>query len=141
MTKNVARILGFKKVFFLDYRNHRMDGVSPLDLRGRLIFLFRLLKVDTVITFDPCGHYEENPDHYVTALAVEAACWMSGMNKDYPEHFEAGIEPHGVKERYYYARGPQQVNRVVDTTAQIKKKLMQWLQIKPRAQPVTEAHF
>ena len=27
------------------------------------------------------------------------------------------------KERYYYARGPQQVNRVVDISAQIEKKI------------------
>lgn len=122
-SENVARILGMKKVYYLNYRNHRMDGISPIELRGRIIFLIRLLKIDTVITFDPCGHYEENPDHYITAQAVEAACWMAGMDKDYPEHFDAGLKPHSVKERYYYARGPQQVNRVVDITGQIDKKI------------------
>jgi hypothetical protein len=34
---------------------------------------------------------EENPDYYATASAVEAACWMSGMSKDYPEHLDAGL--------------------------------------------------
>ena len=62
---------------------------APSALRPRLIFLFRLLKVDTVISYDSWAHYEENPDHYVTASAVEAACWMSGMSKDYPEHLDA----------------------------------------------------
>lgn len=122
-SKNVARILGLKKVFFLGYRNHRMDGISPLEIRGRLIFLFRVLKVDTIVCYDPWGHYEENPDHYITAQAVEAACWMAGMSKDYPEHFEAGVQPHSVTERYYYARGPQLVNRVVDVTSYIDKKI------------------
>lgn len=122
-SKNIARILGLKKVFFLGYRNHRMDDISPIDIRGRLIFLFRVLKADTVISYDPWGHYEENPDHYITAQAVEAACWMAGMDKDYPEHFEAGIQPHSVKERYYYARGPQQANRIVDITSYIDKKI------------------
>ncbi len=122
-SENVAGILGLKKVIYLNYRNHRMDGVSPLELRGRLIFLIRALKIDTVLTYDPWGHYEENPDHYITAQAVEAACWMAGMDKDYPEHFEAGIEPHSVRERYYYARGPQLVNRIVDVSAHIDRKI------------------
>ena len=97
--------------------------MSPLELRLRLIFLFRLLKVDTVVCYDPWSQYEENPDHCVTASAVEAACWMAGMAKDYPEHFEAGLAPHGVSEKYYFARGPQLVNRVVDTSALIEQKI------------------
>ncbi len=95
----------------------------PVELRARLIFLFRLLKVDTVICYDPWGHYEENPDHYVTARAVEASCWMADTVKDYPEHFAAGLEPHFVSEKYYFARGPQLVNRVVDISAFMDKKV------------------
>jgi LmbE family N-acetylglucosaminyl deacetylase len=113
-TALMIQTLGLKKVFDLSYRNHRMDDVARTELRGRLIFLFRLLKVDTVFSYDPWGHYEENPDHYVTAQAVEAACWMSGGKLDLPEHFAAGLQPHSVSEKYYFARGPQLVNRVVD---------------------------
>ncbi len=119
----VARAFGLKKTYDLYYRNHMLDAVSPLELRLRLIFLFRLLKVDTVICYDPWGHYEENPDHYVTASAVEAACWMAGMGKDYPEHFDAGLSPHSVREKYYFARGPQMVNRVVDISSVMDRKL------------------
>ncbi len=110
----VAKAFGMKKAYDLYYRNHMLDSVSPLELRLRLIFLFRLLKVDTVVGYDPWAHYEENPDHYVAASAVEAACWMAGMAKDYPEHFDAGLSPHSVLEKYYFARGPQYVNLVVD---------------------------
>jgi LmbE family N-acetylglucosaminyl deacetylase len=119
----VARAFGMKKAYDLYYRNHMLDGVSPLELRLRLIFLFRLLKVDTVVCYDPWAHYEENPDHYATARAVEAACWMSGMNKDYPEHFDAGLSPHSVTEKYYFARGPQYVNRVVDIGGFMDQKI------------------
>jgi LmbE family N-acetylglucosaminyl deacetylase len=119
----VAEAFGMKKVYELYYRNHMLDAVSPLELRLRLIFLFRLLKVDTVVCYDPWSQYEENPDHYVTAKAVEAACWMAGMAKDYPEHLDAGLKPHAVIEKYYFARGPQLVNRVVDTTALMDRKI------------------
>ncbi len=105
--REVARVLGLKKVFDLNYSNHQMDQESKLEIRARLIFLIRLLRIDTVICYDPYSHYEENPDHYITAQAVEAACWMAGGGKDYPEHFDAGLKPHAVREKYYYSRGPQ----------------------------------
>ncbi len=122
-TEEVSRRMGLKKCYHLGYRNHLMDGVSLLEFRARLIFLFRLLKVDTVICYDPWGHYEENPDHYVTASMVEAACWMSGGRLDYPEHFETGLEPQSVTEKYYFSRGPQLVNRVVDISPYMDQKV------------------
>ncbi len=100
-----------------------MDDVSRVELRARLIFLIRLLKIDTIFSYDPWGHYEENPDHYVTAQCVEAACWMAGGHLDFPEHLVAGIQPHIVREKYYYARGPQLVNRVVDISSTIDRKM------------------
>jgi LmbE family N-acetylglucosaminyl deacetylase len=120
----MAKALGFADVFDLYYRNHRMDGISTIDIRGRLILLFRMLKVDTVITFNPWGHGEENPDHAVTGRAAEEACWMCGMPNDFHEHREAGIEPHPVLERYYfYARPGQVFNRVVDISSRIEAKI------------------
>jgi LmbE family N-acetylglucosaminyl deacetylase len=116
-----AAALGLKKVYNLGYRNHRMEEYNIQEIKGRLIFLFRLLKVDTVICYDPWSQYEENPDHYVTAKAVEAACWQAGSH-DYPEQLEV-VKPHSVKEKYYFARGPQIVNRVVDTSRFIDKKV------------------
>ncbi|HTH53460.1 MAG TPA: PIG-L family deacetylase [Edaphobacter sp.] len=120
---SVAKALGLKKTFSLAYRNHRLDEMSPQDLRGNLILLFRLLKVDTVLSYDHWGLYEENPDHYVTAAVVESACWMAGMSKDYPEQLETGLKPHAVTEKYYYARGPQIANRVVDISDVIGTKI------------------
>ena len=122
-TDAVAKALGLAQVFSLGYRNHQMDGISREEMRERLIFLIRLLKIDTVICYDPWGTYEENPDHYVTAQVVEAACWMAGMDKDYPEHLAAGLQPHSVQEKYYFARGPQLVNRIVDIAPWLDKKV------------------
>lgn len=120
----LAEVLGFQRVFNLGYRNHRLDEASPVELRARLIFLFRLLKVDLVFTFNPWGHGEENPDHYITGHAVEEACWMAGMDKDYPEHLAAGIAPHTVLDRYYWvARPGQPYNRVVDISPFIETKI------------------
>lgn len=122
-TAAFVKAIGLERSFDLGYRNHRMDDVGRTEIRGRLIFLFRLLKIDTVLSYDPWGHYEENPDHYVTAQAVEAACWMAAGKLDLPEHFAAGLKPQTVSEKYYFARGPQLVNRVVDITGTLPKKL------------------
>ena len=120
----MAAAIGLKEEFNFYYRNHRMDGISSIDIRGRLILLFRLLKVDTIITFNPWGHGEENPDHWVTGRAAEEASWMCGMPNDFQEHLEAGIPPHPVRERYYfYARPGQAFNRVVDISRHIEKKI------------------
>lgn len=125
--ESVADVLGLEKTYDLYNRNHRMDEIGIQDLKGRLIFLFRMLKVDTVVCYDPWAHYEENPDHYVTGRAVEAARWMAGSRWDYPEHFDAGLEPHSVRERYYFGRFPrrnqQPINRVVDISKVIDRKV------------------
>lgn len=122
-TVEVARRLGLQDSFFLNYPNHNMDGWPILEIRARLIFLFRLLQVDTVLVYDPSALYERNPDHYVTARAVESACWMAGSEWDYPEHFRTALKPHPVSEKYYFARGPQLVNRVVDITPYMDRKV------------------
>jgi len=118
----IADILGCKSHFDLNYNNHRMADVSLNELICRLIFLVRLLKVDTVICWDPWAHDEENPDHYTLARAVEAACWMAGRAHDYPEQFAAGLQPKAVQDKYYFARRPE-ITRVVDISKQIDKKV------------------
>jgi LmbE family N-acetylglucosaminyl deacetylase len=124
--QEVAAALGCKKAYSFYYRNHRMDDCAEIEIRARLIFLFRLLQVNTLIAMDPYNHYDENPDHLVAGRAAEAACWMSGGAKDYPEHYKAGLKPTRVREKYYHARSPQGhnlVNRIVDINSYIDQKV------------------
>jgi LmbE family N-acetylglucosaminyl deacetylase len=121
-TAEVARVLGCKNHFNLNYSNHRMADVSLNELISRLIFIIRMLRVDTVVCWDPWAHDEENPDHYTLARGVEAACWMAGRDHDYEEQFAAGLKPKAVQDKYYFARRPE-ITRVVDITKQIDKKI------------------
>jgi len=121
-TVNVAKAMGCKSHFNLDYSNHRMADVSVNEVISRMIFLIRLLRVDTVVCWDPWGHDEENPDHYTVAKAVEAACWMAGRDHDYEEQFAAGLKPKEVQDKYYFARRPE-ITRVVDISKQVDKKI------------------
>ena len=120
----LAGELGFKQVIHLGYRNHFLDEAAPTELRARLVFLIRALKIDTITTFSPWGHWEENPDHYITGQAVEAARWMAGMGKDYPEQLACGMQPHSVGDLYYWAMRPgQPYNTVVDIADYLDEKV------------------
>ncbi len=121
-TVEVTNFLGLKKLYSLDYKNHYLEHGQLSEIRHRLITLFRFLQVDTVISFDPWGHYEENPDHYITGHAVEQACWTSGRHLDLPELSDLGLKPKFVTRKYLVARGPQLVNRAVDITPVIDRK-------------------
>jgi LmbE family N-acetylglucosaminyl deacetylase len=118
----VAQVLGCKNHFDLDYGNHRMADISLNELICRLILIIRLVRADTVICWDPWAPDEENPDHYMLARAVEAACWMAGRAHDYPEQFAAGLAPKEVQDKYYFARRPE-ITRVVDISKQIDRKV------------------
>ncbi|MCD9025142.1 PIG-L deacetylase family protein [Cohnella silvisoli] len=121
-THQVANLFGIEKVYDFNYKNHYMDYTQLTEIRHRLMTLFRFLKVDTVISFDPWGHYEENPEHYLTGKAVEAACWMAGRQLDLPELKDMNIMPHFVTEKYYVARGPQLTNRIIDISSVLHMK-------------------
>ncbi len=122
-TREVAKRMGLKESIFLNYPNHNFDAWPIIEMRARLVFLFRHFKVDTVLVYDPSGLYERNPDHTVTAKAVEWAAGVCAMKWDYPEFAYAGVKPHPVRERYYFSRGPQLMNRVVDIGPYIDQKV------------------
>ncbi len=83
-----AKILGLKKVFFLDYRDSGMPGTeenkhpdaqinhSIDEVAGKVVKYIRELKPEVVITFDPIGGYK-HLDHIhiqkATVLAFEKA--------------------------------------------------------------------
>lgn len=120
----MAGTLGFKDVVDLYYRSHFMDAIAAVEIQSRLVLLFRMFKVDTVISFHPSASGEDDSDRMVTAHAVQEAASMAGQDHDFPEHFEAGFQPHAVLERYYMCVRPRQpFNRVVDITSQIDRKI------------------
>jgi LmbE family N-acetylglucosaminyl deacetylase len=121
---NMAKALGFKDVFELYTREHRVHDISPIEIRGRLIFIFRYLKADTVISYNPRMNCEEDSDRLFAGKAVEEACHMSGMDNDFPEYKEGGVYPYSVSERYCFSTNPGDMfNRVVDIGSTIEGKI------------------
>jgi hypothetical protein len=59
--QGAAQALGCKKAFSFYYGTTAWMTTRPIEIRARLIFLFRLLQVNTVFAMDPYDHYDENP--------------------------------------------------------------------------------
>lgn len=99
-TIDAAKILGIKEVYFLDEE----DGFlyPDLKLRGKIMKIIRQMKPDIVMTLDPFLPYEIHPDHRTTGILSAEAVVFAGFPHFYPEHLQEGIEPHFVKELYFY---------------------------------------
>src|SRR5260370_26858043 len=57
-TDEVARVLGCKAHFNLNYNNHRIGDVSLNEMIGRIIFLIRLVNAIPLVGGDPRAHHE-----------------------------------------------------------------------------------
>jgi hypothetical protein len=47
---------------------------------------------------------------------------MAGSRMDLMELNDMGVHPFAVKRKYYFARGPQLINRVVDISGVLREK-------------------
>ena len=93
-------------------------------LRERFVYLFRKYRPYAVFSFDPYGLYENNLDHITVAQAVDEAYWVSCFDKHHPEHFEEGLEPYSVVQRWYFARQLRDPNYAVDITEYFEKRVL-----------------
>ena len=77
-----------------------------------------------MISFDPYGAFgEDNQDHIKVAHAVDEMYWTAQFDKHHPEHFAEGLAPHGVYERWYFARRVIDVTTPVDISTTIDRKI------------------
>ncbi len=118
-----AKILGVSEVIELGFETDTLADVPLGSLRERFVYLFRRHRPYTVFSFDPFGLYENNQDHVRVAQAVDEAFWVSCFDKHYPEHFEEGLEPFSVCERWYFARQLPKVTRYEEISKTIERKI------------------
>jgi LmbE family N-acetylglucosaminyl deacetylase len=122
--RDAARILGVSECVDLDYVTDTLGDASLVEIRERLIRLIRTWRPYATLTFDPYGAFhEDNQDHVVVAKVVDEAFWTSMFDKHHPEHLAEGLEPHGVFERWYFARRLLEVTDAVDIASTIDRKV------------------
>ena len=122
--QEAARILGVAETVELGYVTDTLGDVSLVDLREKIIRLVRTHRPYAIMSFDQYGVlHEDNQDHIVVAKAVDEAVWTSMFDKHHPEHLAEGLQPHGVFERWWFARRLQEVTEAVDISAVLDKKV------------------
>ncbi|MGZ4392291.1 MAG: PIG-L deacetylase family protein [Gaiellaceae bacterium] len=121
---DAMRHLGVTEFVELGYETDVLGDVSEVELRERVIRLYRLYRPYAVMSFDPFGMFHENnQDHFKVAYAVDEAFWTAMFDKHHPEHLVEGLMPHGVFERWYFARRLVEVSTAIDISSVLERKI------------------
>jgi LmbE family N-acetylglucosaminyl deacetylase len=123
--RDAAKLLGVKDCYFLDH----VDGeLTPnRALLGDIVKHIRMLKPDAVFTHDPEAvivrdAFVNHSDHRTTGLTAVDAVYPAARDRlNFPEHIQAGLEPHKVSQIYIW--GSERANFDVDITDAIDTKI------------------
>jgi LmbE family N-acetylglucosaminyl deacetylase len=142
-TLEAVRALGIEEVISLNWRNDHMDSIPHTDLRAQFILLVRRYRPDIVLSYDPWGHYDRNPDHRKVSRALADALALAGYAGVHPEHLAAGLKPHRVPfvfyaQRFDYGKGHEPNVAVALTEDQVARKARAyWLHRNVRVNPAS----
>lgn len=119
-----AKALGADpEIEFLGYEDGRLGETAPHELRERCMRAIRRLRPDVLFTWDPYAPYENHPDHRAVAWAAMEAASFSHFPLYHPEHRDEGLAPHYVGEQYFFAKAPRDVNKAVDISGYVDRKI------------------
>lgn len=121
--RRAAAVLGAQPPLLLGYHDFGLEALPAGTLRERFMRVIREYRPDVVIAEDPWGPFEPHPDHRAVAWAAMEAINYAPLPLIHPEHRAAGLEPHFVLEKYFYAEHSQHCNRVVDISTTMDRKL------------------
>lgn len=115
-----ARRLGVRHVEFL----REGDGhVFPtIELREKIVRMIRTFQPDVLVTHDPFRPYALHPDHRAVGITAHDCVYPLARDPLYfPEHRDAGIQPHKTAEIWYF--GSEAPDHVVDITGHFDAKV------------------
>lgn len=122
-----SRALGVAEIVELGFPTDSLADVPLGRLRERIVYQIRKHRPYAVFSFDPDQFGEDNMDHVRTAQATAEAFWVSTFELHYPEHFQEGLSPFSVCERWYFGRELARPNHVQEVTGFIQKKIEAFL--------------
>ena len=119
-----AKALGVDPdIEFLGYEDGRLSETPLNELRERCMRAIRRVRPDVLFTWDPFARYENHQDHRAVAWAAMEAASFSHFPLYHPEHRDEGLEPHYVGEHYFFAKVPRDVNKAVDISGYVERKI------------------
>jgi LmbE family N-acetylglucosaminyl deacetylase len=97
-----AKLLGVSDVVFLRYPDQRLEDGH--EFRRRLVRVIRQYRPFAVVTADPYRKYMWHRDHRIAGLVtLDAVFPYSRDHLSYPELLDEGLEPHKVREMWFWA--------------------------------------
>lgn len=121
--QEAANIMGITEIIELGFPTDSLADIQETVLRERLVYYFRKYKPFAVFTFDPFSPFEGNLDHVRVAQATEEAFWVSCFDLHHPEHFDEGLEPFAVCEKWYFGRPVSNPNHCEDITDVFERRI------------------
>ncbi len=116
-----AGLLGVREVQFLDYVDGEM--IPDIRLKEQVVIQVRRHRPDFVFTMDPSFFYYKklgfvnHSDHRAIGEATLDACYPLARDLlSFPQHSQAGLRPHKVKEVLLYSLDPENANLFIDVT-------------------------
>lgn len=129
--EEAAKVLGVKKVFFLNHTDTEL--VADLTLKEEIVRVIREVRPNIVITMDPTFYFTTNligwdtgfvnhTDHRAAALATMDACFPLSRDRLTFQNLEKeGLKPHKVEELLLV--GLEKKDFIVDITNTFAKKI------------------
>lgn len=118
--REASKRLGVKTVEFLRCGDGEL--VPDLTLREKIVRQIRKHRPDIVISHDPFRPYALHPDHRAVGTATVDSVYPTARDPLYfPEHLEAGLEPHKVAELWLY--GSESPDKFIDISGTIDRKI------------------
>jgi LmbE family N-acetylglucosaminyl deacetylase len=118
-----AAALGAQPPVLLGFPDMELDTLRPGVLREHFVRYIRKFRPDIVFAQDPYALYESHPDHRAVAWAALEAINSAPLPLAYPQHLAEGLQPHLVREKYFYGPELPGANTIVDTTYFIERKI------------------
>ncbi|PVV83294.1 PIG-L deacetylase family protein [Dehalogenimonas alkenigignens] len=117
--RRAAVILGVTDITFLKCPDGEL--VDNRGISAELTRMIRVLRPQTLLTWDPWRPYQLHADHRVTGYAALDAVMAAGNPRYFPEQLVDGLEPHQVEEVYLF--GTDQPDIWVDISASFDLKV------------------
>ena len=101
--EEAGKVLGLKKIFFLNHTDTRL--LADFSLREEISRIIKTVRPNIVITMDPTFYYSQksgfinHTDHRAASLAtMDAVFPLSRDRLTFPQHEKEGLKPHKVEE-------------------------------------------
>jgi LmbE family N-acetylglucosaminyl deacetylase len=121
--RRAAAALGAEPPVLLGFPDMELDTLRPGVLREQFVRAIRRFRPTILFAQDPYALYEGHPDHRAVAWAALEAVNCAQLPLAYPQHLAEGLEPHFVREKYFYGPELPGANKVVDTSAFMERKI------------------